>query len=87
MKPIMIAAVIALVVAPTAARAEGGDAERGRQVYESKCIACHSLDVNRVGPRHRDVFGRQAGFVDDYRYSKALKEQGSNGPPWLSTPG
>ena len=35
-----------------------GDATRGEQVYESRCMACHSLDANRVGPMHRGVYGR-----------------------------
>ena len=48
------------------------DAKRGRVLYESRCIACHSLDANRVGPRHRGLFGRKAGAVDDYPYSSAL---------------
>ena len=30
-----------------------GDAVRGQQLYESRCIACHSLDENRVGPMHK----------------------------------
>jgi cytochrome c len=49
-----------------------GDAVRGEQLYESRCIACHSLDANRVGPRHRGVYGRQAGAVPDFPYSAAL---------------
>jgi len=50
-----------------------GDATRGQQIYESRCIACHSPDANRVGPMHRGVFGRKAGSVAGYAYSKALK--------------
>lgn len=59
--------------AELAARQPSGDPERGRMLYESRCIACHSLDENRVGPRHRGVFGRKAGAVTDYAYSKAVK--------------
>ena len=50
-----------------------GDAAHGQEIYESRCIACHSVDANRVGPRHRGVFGRPAGSLGDYNYSKALK--------------
>lgn len=50
-----------------------GDPERGQKLYQSRCIACHSLDENRVGPRHRGVFGRKAGSVPDYAYSKSVK--------------
>ena len=49
------------------------DAGRGKQLYESRCIGCHSIDENRVGPAHRGVFGRKAGSVAGYDYSPALK--------------
>jgi cytochrome c len=45
----------------------------GEKLYKRKCIGCHSVDKNRIGPRHRGVYGRAAGAVTDYKYSKALK--------------
>jgi cytochrome c len=54
-------------------RAEG-DPVRGKSLYESRCIGCHSLDANRVGPKHRGVFGRRAGSVADFDYSPALSK-------------
>jgi cytochrome c len=48
-------------------------AQRGQAVYAAKCGACHSVDDNRVGPRHQGVLGRKAGSVADYDYSAALK--------------
>lgn len=51
-----------------------GDAESGRQQYLSRCIACHSLDVNLAGPAHRGVFGSKAGSVAGYDYSPALRK-------------
>jgi cytochrome c len=69
-RAVMLAALMALA----AAQAEAdGDAMHGQQIYESRCIACHSPDANRVGPMHRGVFGRKAGSLVDYTYSKALK--------------
>lgn len=47
---------------------------RGAALYDAKCGGCHSLDANRVGPKHRGVFGRKAGAVPDYHYSVALKK-------------
>ena len=44
----------------------------GQDLYESRCFACHSLDANRIGPRHSGLFGRQAGSLPDYDYSQAL---------------
>lgn len=49
-----------------------GDAVRGKSLYQA-CEACHSIDDNDLGPRHRGVVGRHAGSVADYSYSKALK--------------
>jgi cytochrome c len=66
---LVIATMLAL---PAAAQAEG-NAEHGQEIYESRCIACHSPDANRVGPMHRGVVGRKAGSLPDYSYSKALK--------------
>jgi cytochrome c len=52
-----------------------GDPVRGRGLYQA-CAACHSLDDNDLGPRHRGVVGRRAGSVEDYSYSAALKASG-----------
>ncbi len=49
------------------------DATRGNALYESRCIGCHSVEENRVGPKHRGVVGRKAGSAKDYDYSPALK--------------
>ncbi|HAT29365.1 MAG TPA: cytochrome C [Janthinobacterium sp.] len=50
------------------------DAGRGKLLYQSRCIACHSLDVSMAGPSHRGVFGRGAGKVADFDYSPALRK-------------
>ena len=50
-----------------------GDPTRGQELYESRCVACHSVDQSRVGPAHQGVFGRRAGRVAGYDYSAALK--------------
>jgi len=52
-----------------------GDPIRGRSLYQA-CTACHSVDDNDLGPRHRGVVGRRAGSVEDYSYSPALKNSG-----------
>lgn len=58
-------------ILPAQAQA-GPSPERGKQLYESRCVACHSVDANRVGPAHQGVFGRKAGSAPDYAYSTAL---------------
>ncbi len=64
--PVIVSAVLS-------SPAMAGDPVRGQELYESRCIACHSPDANRVGPKHRGVVGRVSGTVSDYSYSRALK--------------
>jgi cytochrome c len=54
-----------------------GDPEQGEKVY-AKCQACHAIDEaeNTIGPHLVDIFGREAGSLEDFRYSNALKESG-----------
>ena len=47
----------------------------GQEIYE-RCAACHSLDRDRVGPRHCGVFGRRAGSVPGFAYSEAMRASG-----------
>lgn len=68
-----------------------GDPARGAKLYDSRCGACHSIDRNRVGPRHFALLGREAGTQPGYRYSKALKDSKlvwdeSNLERWLADP-
>jgi cytochrome c len=67
-----------------------GDPVHGKSVYQV-CMACHSLDEDDVGPRHRGVLGRTAGSVPGYAYSPALKSSGLVWDPetldrWLTNP-
>lgn len=52
-----------------------GDAAHGKILYQA-CSACHSIDENDLGPKHRGVVGRRAGNIADYAYSPALKQSG-----------
>lgn len=74
---ITLASLIALSFAFAGlARAEEtpqGDPARGAKIYEQRCGACHSLEANRVGPRHHGVYGRKAGSIKDFAYSPAVK--------------
>lgn len=62
----------AVLLAAGACRADPAAIERGRQLYEARCTACHSVDADRTGPRHRGVVGRVAGTVAGFDYSPAL---------------
>jgi cytochrome c len=50
------------------------DVEKGKAVFE-QCAACHSLGEagDYDGPTLKDIIGRKAGSLDDYRYSAAMK--------------
>jgi cytochrome c len=58
----------------SAAVTVAGDPLRGQQLYERRCADCHDPDENSNGPRHRGIYGRRAGSVPDYHYSKALAQ-------------
>ncbi|MFT3821421.1 MAG: c-type cytochrome [Rubrivivax sp.] len=71
------ALLVALWLAAGAAGAAvSGDAQRGRQAYEARCGGCHSVDADRVGPRHAGILGRRAGSVPGFAYSDALRRSG-----------
>ncbi|MBT9460317.1 MAG: c-type cytochrome [Rugosibacter sp.] len=68
-----------------------GDGVHGQLLYEQRCLGCHSLDANRVGPMHRGVLGRRAGSVSSYTYSLALQHATivwdvKNLDSWLANP-
>jgi cytochrome c len=71
-----LTAVALLVLVTSQGIAESpGDPKRGERLYQQKCAACHTVDNNSTGPRHKGVFGRRAGTIGDYRYSLALEDQ------------
>lgn len=69
-----LALAAALLAAVAAARAAPGSLP-GEQVY-ARCVACHALAYDRVGPRHCGLVGRRAGSVPGYAYSPAMKNSG-----------
>jgi cytochrome c len=74
-----------------AALAGDGDAVRGKAVFEKRCTGCHTMDVDREGPRLAGVYGRKAGSVPGFTYSAGLKNFGQTWNDatlerWLSDP-
>lgn len=63
-----LGAVPAVLAAPP-------DVVRGEAVY-ARCLACHALAYNRVGPKHCGLLGRRAGSVPGFEYSQAMKQSG-----------
>ena len=79
------ALILLVVLATPAGAAEIGDAERGARLFERNCKACHQIGPeakNRVGPRLTGVFGRRAGSVPGFDYSKSMKRMGNDGLIW-----
>jgi cytochrome c len=65
-----------LLAGAGAAHAEG-DPEHGATVF-NKCEACHAIadEENMIGPHLVGIFGREAGSVEGFKYSQAMKDSG-----------
>ena len=50
-----------------------GDPKAGEALYP-RCLACHALAYDRVGPRHCGLIGRRAGSVAGFDYSDAMEQ-------------
>ncbi|MHA3980670.1 c-type cytochrome [Halovulum sp. GXIMD14794] len=78
-------AALAICLAPLPASADLiGDAKRGGDLF-AQCKSCHQIGdgaQNRVGPHLNGIFGRPAGAVDGFTYSKAMQRAGADGVIW-----
>lgn len=70
--PGVLAAALAAALLGAAPARAAPDALRGEQLY-ARCLACHALAYDRVGPRHCGLFGRLAGSQPGFGYSPAMK--------------
>jgi cytochrome c len=65
--------------APAAeAEAIAGDPKKGKRVF-ARCLSCHILTEEgpkKQGPHLYGIFGRTAGTVEGFKYSKAMAESG-----------
>lgn len=81
-KIVLFAAAFAAVLA--AQPAVAGDEKLGQKVFR-KCKACHAVGEsakNKIGPQLNDLFGRTAGSLEGYKYSKAMLAKGTEGLVW-----
>jgi cytochrome c len=86
----ILLAVLTQAGTPSAAAIPKGDPRHGETLYQA-CSACHSIDDNDIGPKHRGVVGRRAGSIEDYVYSPALGKSGivwdeAELDQWLTNP-
>lgn len=82
MKFVTLGLVVAALA--VAAPAHAQDVDAGATVFK-RCGACHAVGdgaKNKVGPELNELFGRTAGSIADYNYSKAMIEAGQNGLVW-----
>ena len=75
---IVLTSIIAVTFASLSHAAEP-DIDKGKKVFR-KCKACHEVmkEKNKVGPHLVNLFGRQAGSMEGYKYSKAMKAKGAD---------
>ena len=64
-----------LMVLPAFASSQGTEA--GKDVFHAKCLACHAIACNRIGPKLEGVIGRKVGSLPDFDgYSAEMKSAG-----------
>lgn len=65
----------ATTAAAASAQEAAGDPVAGERIYR-QCAACHSVEPgqNRAGPHLFGIFGQNAGSVEGFRYSQAMRD-------------
>jgi cytochrome c len=62
-----------------------GDAVAGQGVFARECAACHQVGPEArvgIGPHLNGVFGRRAGKIEGYAYSRSMQRMGADGLTW-----
>ncbi|MDO8883602.1 MAG: c-type cytochrome [Pseudotabrizicola sp.] len=84
-RQIFLALTLAAATALPVAAERIGDAARGATLFDRQCKACHQIGdgaTNRVGPTLSNIFGRKAGTVAGFKYSKSITRMGADGLTW-----
>lgn len=77
----LVVLVIAGLTSGAAADPMSGDPVRGQKIYD-RCIACHSIERDRTGPRHVGLIGRRVGSIAGFAYSPVMHKAGEAGMVW-----
>lgn len=74
---------LALAIVAGSSAAVAADAAAGKRVF-NQCRACHKLEPGgkAIGPSLHGMFGRKAGAVADFAYSKDMAAAGQKGLVW-----
>ena len=85
----LAAVYVSSVLVGSRVAADDQDVTAGKTLYQNTCGGCHSVDEDRIGPRHRNVVGRPVASIVGFEYSDALKMLGGVWTPdrldqWLS---
>ncbi|RUS59638.1 cytochrome C [Pseudorhodobacter sp. E13] len=62
-----------------------GDAAKGADIFGKECKQCHMVGPdakNRIGPSLNGIYGRRAGSMDGFKYSKSMARMGADGLDW-----
>ncbi|WP_435258030.1 c-type cytochrome [Thioclava sp. FR2] len=84
-RAILLTLTFAAVGSTPAAADLIGDEDRGGDLFNQQCAACHRIGPNaedRIGPRLTGIFGRRAGAITGFNYSKSMARMGSDGLTW-----
>lgn len=80
--PLVFASVLLISLAGIGTPASA-DIEKGKKNFK-RCVTCHSLTEgkNGLGPSLHMVYGRKAGGVPGFKYSKGIKAAAEKGLIW-----
>jgi cytochrome c len=80
-----LALALGLMTGASGALAEiGDDLENGEKIWR-QCKSCHEIGAGAedgIGPHLNFLFGRPAGGIEGFRYSKDMVRMGSTGLEW-----
>ena len=64
---------------PVNTQAAAAIGSEGEKLFKVRCAMCHSVEPGKpsvVGPSLAGIIGKQAGFVEGFAYSRAMRAYG-----------